>query len=154
MTLHDKTFSLFDFKRKADKIQIFDESMIDDDGNIIPFVDQAALVTHYLQLKDSGVSIPYAQKAQDILDSWTEFLTKTKNLSPSNSVSESNGAYQQYLFPDLFKTIFPAPENHSFTFIDLFAGIGGFRMAFQNLGGKCVFSSEWDEQAKKTYYAN
>ena len=68
MTLHDKTFSLFDFKRKADKIQIFDESMIDDDGNIIPFVDQAALVTHYLQLKDSGVSIPYAQKAQDILE--------------------------------------------------------------------------------------
>ena len=32
--------------------------------------------------------------------------------------------------------------------------IGGFRMAFQNLGGECVFSSEWDEQAKKTYYAN
>lgn len=154
MTLHDKTFSLFDFKRKADKIQIFDESMIDDDGNIIPFVDQAALVTHYLQLKDSGVSISYAQKAQNILDSWTEFITKTKNISPSNSVSENNGAYQQYLFPDLFKTIFPAPEKPLFTFIDLFAGIGGFRMAFQNLGGKCVFSSEWDEQAKKTYYAN
>ena len=36
----------------------------------------------------------------------------------------------------------------------MFAGIGGFRMAFQNLGGECVFSSEWDEQAKKTYYAN
>ena len=41
-----------------------------------------------------------------------------------------------------------------FKFIDLFAGIGGFRMAFQNLGGKCVFSSEWDEQARKTYYSN
>ena len=42
----------------------------------------------------------------------------------------------------------------SFTFIDLFAGIGGFRLAMQNLGGKCVFSSEWDEQAQKTYAAN
>ena len=42
----------------------------------------------------------------------------------------------------------------SFTFIDLFAGIGGFRLALQNLGGKCVFSSEWDEQAQKTYAAN
>jgi len=43
---------------------------------------------------------------------------------------------------------------NSFTFIDLFAGIGGFRIALQNLGGKCVFSSEWDEQAQKTYQAN
>ena len=41
-----------------------------------------------------------------------------------------------------------------FTFIDLFAGIGGFRIAMQNLGGKCVFSSEWDEKAKQTYEAN
>lgn len=41
-----------------------------------------------------------------------------------------------------------------FTFIDLFAGIGGFRIAMQNLGGECVFSSEWDEKAKQTYEAN
>ena len=34
--------------------------------------------------------------------------------------------------------------------VELFAGIGGFRMAFFFLGGQCVFSSEWDEQAKKT----
>ena len=45
-------------------------------------------------------------------------------------------------------------KNPKFKFIDLFAGIGGFRMAFQNLGGECVFSSEWDEQAKRTYYEN
>lgn len=41
-----------------------------------------------------------------------------------------------------------------FTFIDLFAGIGGFRYAMQNLGGKCVFSSEWDKNSQKTYYFN
>ena len=41
-----------------------------------------------------------------------------------------------------------------FTFIDLFAGIGGFRIALQNLGGQCVFSSEWDAKAKQTYQAN
>jgi hypothetical protein len=39
----------------------------------------------------------------------------------------------------------------SFTFIDLFAGIGGFRIAFQNLGGKCVFSSEIDRYSRQTY---
>lgn len=40
------------------------------------------------------------------------------------------------------------------TFIDLFAGIGGFHLAFHNLGAKCVFASEWDEAARKTYEAN
>ncbi|MDD2744984.1 MAG: DNA cytosine methyltransferase [Candidatus Gracilibacteria bacterium] len=39
-------------------------------------------------------------------------------------------------------------------FIDLFAGIGGFHLAFHNLGGKCVFASEWDEAARKTYEHN
>ena len=41
-----------------------------------------------------------------------------------------------------------------FTFIDLFAGIGGFRIALQNLGGRCVFSSEWDAKAQETYFWN
>jgi hypothetical protein len=41
-----------------------------------------------------------------------------------------------------------------FTFIDLFAGIGGTRLAFENVGGKCVFSCEIDKFAQKTYFAN
>lgn len=49
---------------------------------------------------------------------------------------------------------FPPPENPRFTFIDLFAGIGGFRMAMQNLGGKCVYSSEFDKKAQESYLAN
>ena len=42
----------------------------------------------------------------------------------------------------------------SFKFIDLFAGIGGMRLAFQEVGGRCVFSSEWDKESQKTYKAN
>ena len=42
----------------------------------------------------------------------------------------------------------------SFTFIDLFAGIGGIRLGFESVGGKCIFSSEFDEDACKTYEAN
>ena len=45
-------------------------------------------------------------------------------------------------------------QNPSFTFIDLFAGIGGIRLPFQELGGECVFSSEWDKFAQITYAAN
>jgi DNA (cytosine-5)-methyltransferase 1 len=44
--------------------------------------------------------------------------------------------------------------THSFTFIDLFAGIGGIRIPFNELGGKCVFSSEWDKYSQLTYEAN
>jgi len=58
-----------------------------------------------------------------------------------------------------FTTIFPPPpfkqkKTNLFKFIDLFAGIGGFRLAMQNVGGNCAFSSEWDKDAQKTYYAN
>ncbi|WP_448244829.1 DNA (cytosine-5-)-methyltransferase [Pseudoxanthomonas mexicana] len=42
----------------------------------------------------------------------------------------------------------------AFTFIDLFAGIGGMRLAFEQQGGRCVFTSEWDAYARKTYAAN
>lgn len=45
-------------------------------------------------------------------------------------------------------------DNAEFTFIDLFAGIGGIRIPFQELGGKCVFTSEWDKFAQKTYHVN
>ncbi|MDO5760629.1 MAG: DNA (cytosine-5-)-methyltransferase [Bacteroidota bacterium] len=49
---------------------------------------------------------------------------------------------------------FKTPKKPKFTFIDLFSGIGGFRIAMQELGGKCVYSSEIDENAKKTYFLN
>lgn len=48
----------------------------------------------------------------------------------------------------------PPPTDYNFKFIDLFAGIGGFRIGLQKNGGKCVFSSEWDSSAQKTYLLN
>ena len=45
-------------------------------------------------------------------------------------------------------------ERGEFTYIDLFAGIGGFHLAADALGGKCLFASEIDEEAKKAYSAN
>ncbi len=65
-------------------------------------------------------------------------------------------AIQQYLFEIKAEVPFPGPAVHEkkFDFIDLFAGIGGFRMAMQKLGGRCVFSSEWDKYSQQTYKAN
>ena len=157
MKKKNMTFSLFDFcKRRADKVEIYGKESLDENGDIISFIDQAAYVTHYLQLKRSNIGVPYADKAEELLSMWYEFVIgkEIKDEIQGGMVAESSVAMQQYLFPDLFQAPFQAQHNPKFKFIDLFAGIGGFRMAFQNLGGECVFSSEWDEQARKTYYAN
>lgn len=46
------------------------------------------------------------------------------------------------------------PENADFRFIDLFAGIGGMRLAYESAGGHCVYSNEWNKYSQQTYYAN
>jgi DNA (cytosine-5)-methyltransferase 1 len=54
-------------------------------------------------------------------------------------------------------SLFDSPvqkKNTDFTFIDLFAGVGGIRIGFEEVGGECVFSSEWDKSAQKTYQLN
>lgn len=65
------------------------------------------------------------------------------------SLLDSVGERQEMLFANS-GAIAPASAPH-FTFIDLFAGIGGFRLAMQGLGGRCVFTSEWDRSAQRTY---
>jgi DNA (cytosine-5)-methyltransferase 1 len=60
----------------------------------------------------------------------------------------------QSMIPFHWDVPFPPINNPEFSFIDLFAGIGGIRMAFQDVGGECVFSSEWDSYARKTYEKN
>lgn len=54
----------------------------------------------------------------------------------------------------LATTIIKPPSTSKFTFIDLFAGIGGMRIGFQNAGGTCVFSSEFEKNAQETYRVN
>jgi DNA (cytosine-5)-methyltransferase 1 len=61
---------------------------------------------------------------------------------------------EQLYLPLNYDVPFPPISKPKFKFVDLFAGIGGIRLAFQNIGGKCVFSSEWNNFSKKTYEAN
>lgn len=83
------------------------------------------------------------KKAKDYGYSLQEFIERTLM-----KVAEDEQLYFA------FRT--PAQENmeFKFKFIDLFAGIGGIRQAFEGHGGKCVFSSEWDNWCRKTYLEN
>lgn len=100
--------------------------------------DGLSSITHYLQSNMNGAKKYYKKDAISYL--------KENNLLEEPSF--------QYQLPIEYDIPFPPPKNPKFKFIDLFAGIGGFRMAFQNLGGKCIFSSEWDKFSQKTYEAN
>ncbi len=101
--------------------------------------DGIAYLTHYWQNHKNGVCDYYKSNAKDYLIN--EVLPKVEE------------PLEIYL-PFKYDIPFPPVENPKFKFIDLFAGIGGIRLAFQNLEGKCVFSSEWNKFAKKTYEAN
>ena len=106
--------------------------------------DESATVSHFFH----NIGTPYEKPFKDD----ALWLLGLNGGNDNHEFSEDFGTYN--MFPELYKVPFPAPENPKFTFIDLFAGIGGFRIAMQNLGGKCVYSSEWDEQAQKTYFTN
>lgn len=98
------------------------------------FDEKYALISHYIQLEGKND----AQKYGDILSENGVDLESLPTMDDFNSENK----------------ISLLPQEHKFTFIDLFAGIGGFRLAMQEAGGKCVFSSEWDEAAKQTYFHN
>src|SRR5690606_1432962 len=102
-----------------------------------------ATVTHYLHNCNNGNAKIYKKGFVTFRDEMLR--TKYPELPKSTEVKEK--ALQGMLF-EIENVPFPAPIDYKFTFIDLFAGIGGFRIALQNLGGKCVFSSEWDKEAQ------
>jgi DNA (cytosine-5)-methyltransferase 1 len=113
-----------------------------------PSENRKAVLTHYLHNIHNGVSKHYKDDALKALNEYVEYKIESENVS---MVAED--ALQQLLF-EVENVPFPTPDNYKFKFIDLFAGIGGFRIAMQNLGGKCVFTSEWDKEAQRTYKAN
>ncbi|MBR2154156.1 MAG: hypothetical protein IJ901_06030 [Bacteroidaceae bacterium] len=93
-------FSLFDFcKKQAGKIEVYGEETLDEEGNIIPFIEQAALITHYLHLDRKGINLPYRDKAEDILNLWYEIIRgkKGEKKNYDGLVADSCNAFQQYL---------------------------------------------------------
>jgi len=138
MKLKEK-ISIEDFDGQTFKIRIIESEN-----------ENKASFMHYLHNSKNGVSKYYKKDALEYVKNILE------NKYPEEEITSrvAEEALQYLLFNFKQTAPFPPPENTTFTFIDLFAGIGGFRLALQNLGGKCVFTSEWDKYAKQTYKAN
>jgi DNA (cytosine-5)-methyltransferase 1 len=115
---------------------------------IEPVDNTKAIITHYLHNINNGASKFYKKEAVNYIKDLLRFKKESDNL-----LIVSDNAIQQLLF-EVENVPFPTPKTYTFKFIDLFAGIGGFRIALQNIGGKCIFSSEWDKEAQRTYKAN
>ena len=130
---------------------------IDEQNNIkvygeTSWENQLAVLSHYLHNNDC---IESKESKREVIYAIREFLEQKKESKKEEitdeyvtKVAEDPTAYG--LFSDFFNVPFPDPKKTKFTFIDLFAGMGGFRLAMQAQGGKCVFSSEWNKYAQKT----
>lgn len=135
--------------------QISISNLINNKANTIfaddrPYMDQLAVITHYLHSANTSSEGTFRKDGQRNI----EALIKQFIREESSSSALKERAYQHNLFPDVFNVPYPTPDKPTFTFIDLFAGMGGFRLAMQKQGGKCVFSSEWNTYAQKTYFSN
>ncbi|MBF1521551.1 MULTISPECIES: DNA cytosine methyltransferase [Prevotellaceae] len=123
------------------------------------YENQMALLSHFLHNQQKEMDL---SQREEVILAIREFLSRKKSrqmlnddeLSDEQIWMAAESPLQYNLFSDFFKVPFPVPEHPRFTFIDLFAGIGGFRIALQNLGGKCVYSSEFDAKAQESYLAN
>lgn len=143
-----KNVKLIDFPEEIDEqngIKFYGETS---------WENQLAVLSHFLH---NSKNISKENKAE-IICAIRAFIERNegnkKAITNEDIQIVAENPIEYYLFSDFFKVPFPDPEDPKFTFIDLFAGMGGFRLAMQAQGGKCVFSSEWNKYAKKTYFAN
>ena len=125
---------------------------------------QVAILSQHLHTLDGKHDVISGKKRSEIMEAirvYIEYKHKHDKENPlwddysDERVSMvAENPMQNDLFADFFNVPFPPPQNPKFTFIDLFSGMGGFRLAMQAQGGKCVFSSEWNAYSQKTYFAN
>lgn len=101
-----------------------------------------AIISHWLQLRGTSQAKAYERQAKNYFSANDYRALKSQIAKPDRELLQQ------------FKPRFSTVGDERFTFIDLFAGIGGFRVAMQSLGGRCVFSSEWNPDAQKTYCHN
>lgn len=150
---------------KANKISLVDfPEEVDEKNNVklygeTSYENQMAVLSHFLHNHRDEID---KEERTEIISAIREFLSRKEARQPFDIEEMTDeqvwmvaeAPVQYGLFSDFFNIPFPAPENPKFTFIDLFAGMGGFRLAMQAQDGECVFSSEWNSFSQKTYLAN
>lgn len=122
------------------------------------YENMLAVLSQYLH----NGNMDSTDNCEEIVSTILEFLEQKKSVNPDLDIEPSRefafmaaeNPDQYDLFSDFFNVPFPNPKQGQFTLIDLFAGIGGIRLPFNELGYRCVFSSEWDKFAQQTYFAN
>jgi|TARA_B100001971_G_C18197544_1_gene542449 DNA (cytosine-5)-methyltransferase 1 len=119
----------------------------------------------YSKLVENVLSTPNGSKRDEVMAFITHYLQIPNNKCPDyiklNAVEiirSFYGALADSLIKNKNEIVwdvpFPKPHFSSFSFIELFAGIGGFRLGLESIGGRCIFASEVDWMAKNTYHFN
>lgn len=143
------------------KLSAFPEEVGEDGLKIYgetSYENQIAALSHYLHNTEfEGTQIEIQERRNELMALIREFLEykdRLDDFTDEEIIKAADNPLEFDMFREFFQVPFPDPKKPKFTFIDLFAGMGGFRLAMQAQGGKCVFSSEWNKYAQRTYLAN
>lgn len=110
-----------------------------------------AIITHYLQNRGEAERAKYAPIAIPVMH---KYYRATHTDFPDDAIVDNVKAEALFAEAENGALCQRYCDNNTFTFVDLFAGIGGFRIALEQLGGRCVYASEFNISAQKSYGMN
>ena len=142
-------------------LEAFPEEITEDGTRIYgetSYENQIATLSHYLHNTNFVGTHKEVQERRNemmlLIREYLEHKDKLQEYGDDDIAMVAERPMEFDLFREFYEVPFPSPKQYDHTFIDLFAGIGGIRIPFDEIGYHCVFSSEWDAKACQTYFAN